>query len=146
MEKILCLSFGLSAEEIHQGKESFRNTCQDPTDLEVIGLDETMMDIRVGEVLEKIERGWKPAGEASAPKGNRPAALGTHGYRVLMVHTLNRETVLQMLRAFKAVLPHPRDLIFAVITETARGWTFREYLGHLAAEHESMKGRASAVN
>jgi hypothetical protein len=144
MEKILCLSFGLSADDIQKGKESFRNSCPDPPELELIRVDETMMDIRVGELLEKIERGWKPASDASVRKGSDTAALGAQGYRVMMVNTHKHEMVLQMMRSFKAVLSDPRDLIFAVITETARGWTFKEYLGHLVAEHESMKRRSTA--
>ena len=45
------------------------------------------------------------------------------------------------MRFFKAVLPDPQSLIFAVATETALDWTFRDYATHLAQEHEEMKSR-----
>jgi hypothetical protein len=45
------------------------------------------------------------------------------------------------MRSFKAVLPDPQDIIFAVVTQTALTWTFEEYIEHLGNEHEYMKTR-----
>jgi hypothetical protein len=58
-----------------------------------------------------------------------------------MVNTQERQQVLQVMRSFKAVLPDPQEMIFAVITDTARTWTFGDYIGHLGMEHEYMKTR-----
>jgi hypothetical protein len=64
---------------------------------------------------------------------------------VVMVNAMEREQVLHVMRSFKAVLPDPQHMIFAIITDTALTWTFGEYIEHLAMEHEYMKTRKPAT-
>lgn len=141
MQKMICLSFGLSSEEIEKGKTSFQNDNPDAPDLVVIGATEAMMDVRVGDLLDKWERGGNIRELYTQDNEDGSASAGGRGYRVVMVHTLRHEIVLRVMRAFKAVLADPQDLIFAVITDTARGWSLREYLNHLADEHKRMQRR-----
>ncbi len=141
MQKMICLSFGLSSEEIEKGKASFQNDNPDAFDLDVIGANEAMMDVRVGDLVDKLECGANISEIYPEDNEDGGATAGCRGYRVVMVHTLQRENIIRMMRAFKAVLPEPQDLIFAVITDTARGWTLREYINHLADEHKRMKRR-----
>ena len=46
---------------------------------------------------------------------------------------------MQIVESFKSVLPNPRDVVFAMVTETALKWTFSYYLDHLSEEHAYMK-------
>lgn len=126
-EKIICFTLGLSGGDIEKGRASFGQMTEGMHELDVIALSDAMLAATVEEALDQADR----------TKGGQAPALS--GNRVVMVNTQERPLVLQVLRSFKAVLPDPQDLIFAVITDTARTWRFGEYLGHLQREHEYMK-------
>ncbi|MDD4242106.1 MAG: DUF3783 domain-containing protein [Smithellaceae bacterium] len=126
-EKIICFALGLSGGDIEKGKASFGQMNEGTRELDVIAVSDAMLAATVEEAL----------GQADRTKGGQTPVLS--GNRVVMVNTQERPLVLQVLRSFKAVLSDPQDLIFAVITDTARTWTFGEYLGHLKREHEYLK-------
>lgn len=138
-EGIICFALGLSVEDIAKGTASFNGVNAGLHVLKVIAITPDLLAANVGATLDSVLAG---AGENSA---GAPAADGQtlfpnrFPYRMVIMHAAQREQLLQVMRSFKAVLPNPQDMIFAVITETARTWTFEEYLGHLGMEHEYMQ-------
>ena len=139
MEKIICFSLGLSEEDIEKGKASFYELNNEAPPLEVIALTESMLSSKVGDVLDSMTDG---SGSNSNGKLQwSDLSPGRYKYRLVIVLTSERERVLQIMRSFKAVLPDPQDIIFAVVTQTALTWTFEEYIKHLGNEHEYMKTR-----
>lgn len=144
-EKIICFSLGLSAEDIKKGKASFASANNDTSAPAVFAISPSMMDRKVGDVLAGVLDDL--TGSATIPRNEENAiAAGCYPYRVVVVLAQEREQVLQVMRSFRAVLPDPRDIIFAVITQTALDWTFGEYVAHLGEEHESMKNRRPEDN
>lgn len=141
MEKIICFSLGLSQEDIAKGKTSFYALDKQAYELDVVTLTENMLASRVGDTLDSVMKDSGRNSTDKRPSAEPPSSPGGYQYRVVVVNVLEREQVLQVMRSFKAVLPDPQELIFAVITDTARTWTFAEYIGHLAMEHEQMKNR-----
>lgn len=139
MKKIICFSVGLSEEDIEKGKASFYEMNNEAPTLENIAITDTMLSSKVGDVLDSMTDGLGPT-NAGKQKGSSLSA-GFYKYRVVIVLTSERERVLQIMRSFKAVLPDPQNIIFAVVTETALTWTFEEYIRHLGQEHEYMKTR-----
>jgi hypothetical protein len=139
VEKIFCFSLGLSEEDIEKGKASFYELNNEAPPLEVIALTESMLSSKVGDVLDSMTDG---SGSNSNGKLQwSDLSPGRYKYRLVIVLTSERERVLQIMRSFKAVLPDPQDIIFAVVTQTALTWTFEEYIEHLGNEHEYMKTR-----
>lgn len=144
-EKILCFSLGLSAEDIEKGRASFSSANDHARAPEVIAISPSMLDRKVGDVLAGVLDDL--TGSAAMPQNEGDAiAAGLYSYRVVVVLAQEREQVLRVMRSFKAVLPDPRDIIFAVITQTALDWTFGEYVAHLGREHEYMKNRRPEDN
>lgn len=139
MEKIICFSLGLSEEDIEKGKVSFNELNKEAPPLEVIAITEPMLSSKVGDVLESMTGDSMPT--SAGKQQSSDLSPGLYKYRVVIVLTSERERVLQVMRSFKAVLPDPQNLIFAVVTQTALTWTFEEYIGHLGNEHEYMKTR-----
>lgn len=133
-EKIICFALGLASEDVEKGKASLSAVNQEEYALEVMAVTDAMLAMKVGDALEQAAEGLKEAGQKELPPGLFPC-------RVVVVATPDRERVFQIMRSFKAVLPDPQDLIFAVVTETALDWTFGAYIGHLMQEHEEMKTR-----
>jgi hypothetical protein len=133
-EKIICFSLGLSPGDVERGRASFNESCGAKGELVVVPVTGAMLDRSVGNALESVISG-------SAPDGSIPVLPGQFPCRIVVVAALEREQVFSVMRSFKAVLPDPQGLIFAVITETALGWTFRNYAIHLVQEHEEMKAR-----
>ncbi|MDD3248996.1 MAG: DUF3783 domain-containing protein [Smithellaceae bacterium] len=133
-EKIICFSLGLSPGDLERGRASFNESCGAEGELVVVPVTDAMLERNVGDALECVISG-------SAPDGSNPV-LPDLPCRVVLVAALEREQVFSVMRSFKAVLPDPQELIFAVITETALGWTFRDYATHLVQEHEEMKARS----
>jgi len=130
---------GLSEEDIEKGKASFYELNNEAPPLEVIALTESMLSSKVGDVLDSMTDG---SGSNSNGKLQwSDLSPGRYKYRLVIVLTSERERVLQIMRSFKAVLPDPQDIIFAVVTQTALTWTFEEYIKHLGNEHEYMKTR-----
>ena len=146
MDRIICFSVGLSAQDIEQGRASFEGMNRQVPILEVIAVTQPMLGWRVGDVLDGMTGGAEgnrhDERKASEIKLSPPAGK----YRVVIVHAQERDLVLQVMRSFKAVLPDPQNIIFAVITETALNWTFEDYIGHLGQEHESMQNRRTEKN
>lgn len=142
MEKIICFSLGLSPEDIEKGKISFCEAHQEKIELEVIPLMEDMMPVGVGEILERVSADGMGRDAVKEKQGSSPVQGQD---RVVMVNAVEREQVLRVMRSFKAVLPDPQNMIFAIITDTALTWTFGEYIEHLAVEHEYMKTRRPAT-
>jgi len=142
-EKIICFALGLSEEDIEKGKASFYGLHGETPKLDVIAVTEGMMAATVGEILDSAMAESLPDSAAEGQGPKKAILPGRSPYRVVVVNTMEREQVLQVMRSFKAVLSDPQDMIFAVITDTARTWTFGEYIGHLAKEHEYMKARNS---
>lgn len=146
MNKIICFSVGLSGEDIEQGKASFDALDREAPAPEVIAVTKPMLGLPVREVLgcmiDGLALNLDGVRKDSKVKLSPPACK----YRVVIVHTQERELVLQVMRSFKAVLPDPQNIIFAVITETALNWTFEDYIGHLGEEHKYMKNRRSGIN
>ncbi len=133
-ERIICFVFGLSEEDTKKGVSSFGALNQEMYTLEVIAVTPTLLAANVGVTLDGILSG---SGTNSA--GEKVLFPESLNYRVVIVHAPKRDQVLKVMRSFKAVLPDPQDMIFAVITDMARTWTFEEYIGHLGSEHEYMK-------
>ncbi|HPC87183.1 MAG TPA: DUF3783 domain-containing protein [Smithellaceae bacterium] len=133
-EKIICFSLGLSPGDMEKGRASFNESFGSACELVVLPVTDAMLDMKVGNALESFISGSKP-------DDSTPVLPGRFPCRVVVVAALEREQVFSVMRSFKAVLPEPQSLIFAVITETALGWTFRDYATHLAQEHEEMKSR-----
>ena len=143
MERMICFALGLSEEDIEKGKASFHGLYGEIPKLDVIAVTEDRMAEAVGEMLDSAIADSLPDSAAEGQGSKKAILPGRSPYRVVVVNTMEREQVLQVMRSFKAVLPDPQDMIFAVITDTARTWTFGEYVGHLAKEHEYMKARNS---
>ena len=140
-EKIICFSFGLSPENIDQCKTSYYEAYRDAPDLEVVAVTKSMLERKVGDVMDGILAGADDKCAGQATDGGQAASPDVCKYRVVVVNTMEREQVLQVMRSFKAVLPDPQNMIFAVITDTARTWVFADYFGHLSCEHEQMMKR-----
>jgi hypothetical protein len=144
MEKIICFARGLSREEMEKGSDSFYGADQDNPAMEVIPITEDMMVLPVGEILEQAAAGGPGPNRVKEKQGEGSDASPVQSkYRVVMINTMERGPVLRVMRSFKAVLPDPQNMIFAIITDTALQWTFGEYIGHLVSEHEYMKTRKS---
>lgn len=140
-ERIICFALGLSDEDTAKGKSSFGALNQNMPALEVISVSQNLMGANVGATLDSVLAGAGPHG------AQEPALIPERfKYRVVIMHAPAREQLLQVMRGFKAVLPNPQDMIFAVITDMARTWTFEEYIGHLASEHEYMKTHDPSEN
>lgn len=138
-KRIICFSLGLSQEDVEKGKASFYSLIENAPVLDVISISKTMLEVPVEKVLEKV---FDDSG-LNAAIGQRGSgeqvSEGLYKYRVVVMLAQEREQVLQVMRSFKAVLPDPQNIIFAVITETVLTWTFGDYIGHLGAEHEYVK-------
>lgn len=145
-QRIICFSLGLSEEDVEKGRASFYSLNQEAPALEMIAISKSMLGLPVREVLANVfddsglnaDGGRKEAEDQISPE--------LYKYRVVVVLAEEREQVLQIMRSFKAVLPDPQNIIFAVITETALTWTFGDYIGHLGAEHDYMKNRRPENN
>lgn len=142
MERTICFALGLSDEEIEKGKASFTAQYPEAPKLDLIAVTEDMTGAAtVGEILDGVMAESMLNSTGERQDRGKPLSFK---YRIVMVNAMEREQVFQVMRGFKAVLPDPQDLIFAVITDTARAWRFVEYVGHLTAEHEFMKTRNAA--
>ena len=146
MNSLLCFSLGLSEEDIAKGKASFYSLNKEMPSLDVMAITKSMLGSLVREVLDNILSG----SGSDAVEGRNDEEIKRspepYKYRVIIVLAKEREQVFQVMKSFKAVLPDPQNIIFAVITETALNWTFGEYINHLGKEHESMKNRRPENN
>ncbi|KQC06857.1 MAG: hypothetical protein APR62_00915 [Smithella sp. SDB] len=138
-DKIICFSLGLSEEDIEKGRASFYELNKETLPMEVISITKTMLSSKVGVVLDSMTDDLVLT-DAVRQQGIT-LSPSPYKYRVVIVLASECEQVLQIMRSFKAVLPDPQNIIFAVVTQTALTWTFEEYIGHLGNEHEYMKTR-----
>jgi hypothetical protein len=138
-EKIICLSWGLSRQDIEKGTESFGRMHPEMPRPEVTAVAGAILEMPVGEVLGEVltGQGLEKDEDASAVETDLPCLAGS--YKTVIVYAREREQVFAVMRSFKAVLPDAQDMIFAVVTPTALEWTFRDYIMHLACEHDQMK-------
>jgi len=146
MDRIICFILGLSEDDIEKGKASFCSLDKEMLSLDVMPITKSMLGSPVGDVLAGVIAGAEL--NHVRKQQNREESLSPEFYhhRVIIVLAKEREHVFQVMRSFKAVLPDPQNIIFAVITETALNWTFREYISHLGQEHEYMKNRRPENN
>ncbi len=138
---VVCFALGLSGEDIENGRNAFGVRSQGTAILEVVSVTPAMLDWPVGEALTAVQESSGFGVESASPEDADDASAITGSCRALMIAAMDRDLVIQIMRSFKAVLSEPQEMIFAVITDTARTWTFRDYIGHLIAEHETMKNR-----
>jgi hypothetical protein len=139
MERIICFTLGLSEEDREKCGASFRTLNQGTHALDIIAVTEELLAARVGETLDKAIADPEMGRAEERPGGDRDVSRDIPQYRVVIIDAADRQQVLEVMRGFKAVLPDPHDMIFAVVTDTSRTWTFGEYIGHLGKEHEYMK-------
>ena len=142
-DRIIGFSFGLSEDDIEKGSHSFYTMNNDAPKLDVMSMSRSMLKAKVGDVLFSMIADDELKSLEKPQVDEKCLSEDLCQYRIVIVHAQEREQVLQVMRSFKAVLPDPQNIIFAVITETALNWTFEEYIGHLAEEHEYMKARKS---
>ena len=133
-ETLLCFTAGVSAQDIEKATQVFNEADSGTVALHAVAVSPSLLGMPVGTALEGLRAGIKPPDfDVSVP--------GPGECRVVLVDTASRDRIISVMRSFKAVLKEPGNLIFAVITETARNWTFEDYFSHLIAEHEFMKNR-----
>lgn len=138
-ENTLCFTLGLSGQDIEKGRAMYDALNQDKPELTIVALPDAMLSEPVGDTIDRLEANPAAAGVHPTDASFTSQFSTPPPYRVVMVNTPEREQVLRVMRSFKAVLPDPRNLIFAVITDTARTWTFSDYISHLAEEHQSFQ-------
>jgi len=141
-DSIICFTLGLSQQDIEAGTAAFDAMDQSGTRLQVTPVTEGLLTSTVGEAVDKKAEALRK-NEAIDPSIGFTGATPAFGhYRVVLVHSQDKQQVIKILRSFKKVLPKPQEVIFAMITETAWTWTFQHYFEHLTKEHEYMKTRS----
>jgi len=136
--KTLCFTWGLLTQDIESCHRAFLEMSPGDIQLHLIPITQEILPRIVRDVIHEY------GAKQMAPPHNNPPATGA--FRVVLMHTEEREEILKIMKSFKAVLANPSDLIFAMITDTALGWTFQYYLDHVAEEHEYMKNHEPADN
>jgi len=138
-ENIICFSVGLSQQDIQAGTEAFNSVDQHGNRLETIPLTEDLLPITVGEAIQKTIEKLIEGRETDNPAEFAGATPASSPYRMVLILASEKQQVMQILQSFKKVLPAPRDIIFAMITQTALSWTVEYYIDHLTNEHEQMR-------
>jgi len=141
---IICFTLGLSQKEIEAGEAAFRAMDPGARRLEVTPVTEDLLAATVGEAVDKKVEAFEKNGQTESAAGFNGVVATSGNLRAVVIQAEEKGQVIQMMRSFKSVLPDPQDLIFAMITETARTWTFQDYFEHLAKEHEYMKTHSPA--
>ena len=136
--KTLCFTWGLSISDLESCRQASSETSPGDIRLCLVPISQEMLPRIVREVID--EHGAKPM----VQEGDKLPATGA--FRMALMHTKEREEILQIMKSLKSVLSNPSDLIFAMITDTAQGWTFQYYLDHVAEEHEYMKSNRPQDN
>lgn len=73
--------------------------------------------------------------EGNAPGGN-PLR---EGHRVVIMAVADKQRAITIMRALKSISTDPKDIVFAMVTQTSLQWTLQEYIDHISEEHEYMK-------
>lgn len=145
MNKTLCLITGIPPEKISKGLENAQKYLQNDSarlDVHIQYLTTEMLELPVSAVTEAY---WKEPKGLSAALAVAPERLLSRRGRFVIIQSYVRDHVFAIMRGIKSTSSRPGDIIFAMLTETASGWTVTEYLDHLKGEHEYMKSH-SAVN
>jgi hypothetical protein len=129
--KTLCFTRGLSNNDIETCTRAFMEIPPGDIGLTLIPITEEMLPKLVRDVID--EYGAIPMSHGD----NRQPV--SEPFRVVLMQTEERGEIRKIMKCFKSVLANPSDMIFAMITETALGWTCQYYLDHVVEEHEYMK-------
>ena len=141
-DSIICFTLGLSQQDTEAGILAFDAVDQSGAKLQVTPVTEDLLTSTVGEAVDKKAEALRKKEEIDPSIGFTGATPASGHYRVVLMHSQDRHQVIKILRSFKAVLPNPQEVIFAMIKETAWTWTFQHYFEHLTKEHEYMKTRS----
>jgi len=136
--KTLCFTWGLPNKDIESCHLALLEMSPGDIQLDLIPITQAILPRIVRDVIDQY--GPTPVAQGD----HEPLAKGA--CRVVLMHTENREEIMQIMKSFKSVLARPNDLIFAMITDTALGWTFQYYLDHVVEEHEYMKNHRPQDN
>jgi hypothetical protein len=143
-ESIICFSLGLSQKDIEAGEAAFRAMDPYAKKLEVTPVTGDLLATTVGDAVDGRLETFRKKGPSDAAAGSKGAEASLGDLRALVIEGAEKDQVIKIMRGFKSVLPSPQDLIFAMVTQTARTWTFQDYFKHLAKEHEYMKTHSPA--
>jgi len=130
-QKTLCFTRGLSRQEIETSAMAYYVMSPPEARLHIVPISDVLLPRCVKDVI--VEQGDKTAVPDDAP------APASESFRVVLIHSEERDIVMRLVKSFKSSLPNPGDIAFAMVTETALNWTFAYYLDHLSQEHEYMK-------
>jgi len=136
--KTICLTLGFSEQDIIIGRKAFYKPNPHAKRLKIFPVGDDLLDKVVGDTLQAAVDGSRKAGDL--PVDSDPA------FRVMLIDSRDRNQVIKIMRSFKKVLSEPENMIFAMMTDTAKGWTFRFYFDHLSQEHEFMKTHSPREN
>jgi hypothetical protein len=136
--KTLCFTWGLPTHDIESCHRAFTEINPGDIRLALIPITQAILPRIVRDVID--EYGAKPMAQGD----HKPTAEGA--FRMVLMHTEERGEIMQIMKRFKSVLANPNDVIFAMITDTAQGWTFQYYVDHVAEEHEYMKSHRPEDN
>jgi len=142
MNNSIILTLGLSQQDIEAGTAAFDAVDQSGTRLQLATITEDLLTSTVGEAVDKKAEALRKNEGIDPSIGFDGVTPASGHYRVVLMHSQDKQQVIKILRSFKKVLPNPQEVIFAMITETASTWTFRHYIEHLIKEHEYMKTRS----
>ena len=91
-------------------------------------MTEEMTDQNMESLINTLFEGRYPGGKAL-----------TEGQRVVLMAVQSKERAVTVMRSVKSISENPQDIVFAMVTQTALGWTLGEYIDHISKEHEYMK-------
>jgi hypothetical protein len=124
----LCLLKGFSKEQAAKGLEALSQIPGEESKTTFAPMTEAMLDRKVEDVLEDLFKGETGPGKAL-----------TGGKRVVFMAVYSKQRAVAIMRSIKSVSEDPKEIIFAMVTETALKWTLGQYIDHVSEEHEYMK-------
>jgi len=124
----LCLLRGFSREQAAMGLDALAQTTGEAVQTRFAPMTDAMQERKVEEILEDLFSGAPIEGTAL-----------TAGKRVVFMAVYSKDRAVAIMRAIKSVSPDPKEIIFAMVTETALKWTVNQYIAHVSEEHEYMK-------
>ena len=130
-ENILCFTYGLSSDDMEACNRALSVMGLGERQPDLIPIAATMLPRMVGEVMNEIRT------QSTSQREHPLPVVG--GARLVFMGTQERATLIRIMQCCKSVLADPGEVIFAMVTETAVGWTFQYYLDHVIEEHEYMK-------
>jgi len=133
MKDILLVIKGFSRQEVSAFISQTMNQSEEKLSLKVSPLTDTMAARNVQACLDSIKAGEAISGQVLT------------GRKAVFIDTQDKQTAVLVMRTVKS-LHKGEDIIFAMITDTARTWAFDYYLEHITEEHEFMKGKDPALD